>query len=139
MLDSVGDRAGSMAFMGAALGVGVFIAHAGPNRIMCHQAANDGFRGVYMVCFDGPAAASGPKGFVLLANGDNKAVPFQSELCRALLDRLQIGGIDWDRVEGRDFSADGIKQEEIVNFGLKALVLDAFMPPLPSSPQKSRL
>eukprot|EP00947_MAST-08B_sp_MAST-8B-sp1_P003169 g3169.t1 len=137
MLDSVADRDGSMAFMGAAMGVGVFIAEAGPNRIMCHQAANDGFRGVYMVCFDGPAAAEhGPKGFVLLANGDNKAVPFQSELSRALLDRLQIGGIDWKRVEGRAFRADGIKQEEIVNFGLKALVLDAFVPRAPDDPEQ---
>jgi hypothetical protein len=49
---------------------------------MLHQAANDGFRGVYMLCFDGPDAG---KGFVILSNGDNPAVRFQAELARKLL------------------------------------------------------
>ncbi len=46
------------------------------------QAANDGLRGLYMHCFDGPDRG---KGFVVLSNGDNPAVMFQCELCRALL------------------------------------------------------
>ena len=38
MLDGVcGDRQGSMDFMGAVMGVGAFIADAGPNRIMIQQ------------------------------------------------------------------------------------------------------
>jgi hypothetical protein len=49
---------------------------------MMHQAANDGFRGVYMLCYDGPDAG---KGFVLLSNGDNPGVLFQCEMCRYLL------------------------------------------------------
>lgn len=49
---------------------------------MLHQAANDGFRGVYMLCFDGPDTG---KGFVILSNGDNPAVLFQCELARLLL------------------------------------------------------
>ena len=43
---------------------------ARPNRWMLHQAANDGFRGVLLMCFDGPDADSGPRGLVVLANGD---------------------------------------------------------------------
>jgi CubicO group peptidase (beta-lactamase class C family) len=73
---------GCMNFMGAKMGLGVFIAKAGNNSIMLHQAANDGFRGVYMLCYDGKDIG---KGFVILTNGDNPAVLFQSELCRLLL------------------------------------------------------
>jgi hypothetical protein len=47
-----------------------------------YQAANDGFRGVFMVCFEGPDEG---KGFVILANGDNPAVFLQCELARLLL------------------------------------------------------
>ena len=35
------------------------MARAGENRVMLHQAANDGYRGVYMVCFDGPDRGKG--------------------------------------------------------------------------------
>ena len=45
-----------------------------PSRWMLHQAANDGFRGVLLVCFDGPDADNGPRGLVVLANGDNQAM-----------------------------------------------------------------
>ena len=41
------------------MGLGVFVARAGENRVMLHQAANDGYRGVYMVCFDGPDRGKG--------------------------------------------------------------------------------
>lgn len=82
-----------------------------------------------MVCFDGPSAQDGPKGFVILANGDNKAVGINCDLSRDLLQRLAITGIDWSRVDGRTFSLEGLKQEEIVNLGLKELVLDAFEEP----------
>ena len=48
-------------FFRTKIGMGVFVAKAGPNRIMLHQAANDGFRGVYMMCFDGPDRYKGRK------------------------------------------------------------------------------
>eukprot|EP00968_Pinguiococcus_pyrenoidosus_P012557 scaffold1102_cov256-Pinguiococcus_pyrenoidosus.AAC.52 len=62
--------------------MGVFVAEAGPNRVAVHQAANEGtvatesrrwidrasticsFRGIYMVCFDGPDAG---KGYVVIS------------------------------------------------------------------------
>ena len=67
---------GAYDFMRSKAGPGVFVAEAGPNRIMLHQAANEGFRGVYMLCFAGPDRG---RGFVLLCNGDNPAVYFQCE------------------------------------------------------------
>lgn len=74
---------GSEAFMSAAMGVGMFVFDAVPtsttkpagggpaaaSRWMLHQAANDGFRGVLLICFDGPDARDGPRGVVVLANG----------------------------------------------------------------------
>lgn len=112
---------GAMSFMRALVGHGVFVANAGSNKIMLHQAANEGFRGVYMVCFEGPDKG---KGFALLCNGDNPAVQFQSEACRHLLSSLEIGGIDFTKINQFDMS--GLKQEEIVNIGLKELVLAGF-------------
>lgn len=64
------------------IGLGVFVATAGRNRLMLHQAANDGFRGIYLVCFEGPDAG---KGLLILSNGDNPAVIFQCELARLIL------------------------------------------------------
>jgi CubicO group peptidase (beta-lactamase class C family) len=80
--DATSVDLGAMDFMGAKMGLGVFVATAGPNKLMLHQAANDGYRGVYMLCFDGPDAG---KGFVILCNGDNPAVLLISALCRYLL------------------------------------------------------
>lgn len=80
--DTTSVDLGALDFMGAKMGLGVFVATAGANKIMLHQAANDGYRGVYMLCFDGPDAG---KGFVILCNGDNPAVLLISALCRYLL------------------------------------------------------
>ena len=96
---------------------------------MMHQAANDGFRGVYMLCYDGPDAG---KGFVLLSNGDNPGVLFQCEMCRWLLNQgLHMQGIDFSKYRDGDlhFDMSSVKQESIVNKGLKSLVMDAFIPP----------
>mmetsp|Transcript_29521 Transcript_29521/g.40564 ORF Transcript_29521/g.40564 Transcript_29521/m.40564 type:complete len:110 (+) Transcript_29521:63-392(+) len=92
---------------------------------MLHQAANDGYRGVYMVCFDGPDAGNG---FVILSNGDNPAVLMQCELARLLLQRLNISGIDYGMYESIELNFDmsSVTQESIVNKGLKDLVMDAF-------------
>eukprot|EP00605_Chrysophyceae_sp_TOSAG23-4_P000133 GSChrysophyteH1.ASY1.ANO1.152.1 assembled CDS len=116
---------GSIAFMRSRVGHGVFVATAGRNRLMMHQAANEGFRGVYFVCFSGPDRG---KGFVVLCNGDNPAVMAQSEASRYLLagssGSLNFQGVDFSTVN--TFNMTGLKQEEIVNLGLKELVLAGF-------------
>ena len=133
---------GSRAFMRARVGRGVFFFDAAsrdaarPNRWMLHQAANDGFRGFFLVCFDGPSADGGPAGLVVLCNGDNGGVLFNCAVARALLaseDAFPGGvpGLDWSRVpdlaDGFDYA--GLRQEEIVNLGLRDLVLNAFVDP----------
>ena len=130
-----GEDRGSMEFMGTNMGLGVFVADAGPNRFAIHQAANDGFRGVYVVCFDGPDAVHGPNGFVLLNNGDNQGTVLNCVLSRMILQRMKYRGVDFSRVDSRNtnFDRTGMKQEEIVNLGLKQLVFDAFVPKSESS------
>lgn len=117
---------GAVSFIGAHVGLGVFVAMAGPNKIMLHQAANDGFRGVYFMVFDGPDAG---KGAVILANGDNPAISLLCEISKLLLGPgvLNVEGIDFSKVQSKPFDTSGLKQEEIVNLGLKGLVIDAFI------------
>ena len=112
---------------------GMFVFNAGPNRWMLHQAANDGFRGVLLVCFDGPDAARGPRGLVAICNGDNQGMLLNCALSRALLTSdaafsPPLQNVDWSRVPSMEdgFSTEGMKQEEIVNLGLRELVLNAF-------------
>eukprot|EP01041_Mallomonas_annulata_P005252 gene5252-10507_t len=117
---------GSIAFMGAKAGYGVFVATAGPNRIMLHQAANDGFRGVYFLCFEGPDRGNGA---VLLTNGDNSSLYLLSEVATFILgdNVLSMKGVDFNRVSSNMFSMENIPQEVIVNLGLKELVFKAFV------------
>ena len=132
-----GPDLGSEAFMRAKMGHGVFIFDVAPAEVgqppslwMLHQAANDGFRGVYLVCFDGPDAAQGPRGFVVLSNGDNNAMLLNCEVSRLLLQTAfepPLQGLDWGRISSQAFLAEGIKQEEVVNMGLSELVLNAFI------------
>ena len=95
---------------------------------MLHQAANDGFRGLFLVCFDGPSATNGPRGLVVLSNGDNDAMLFNCAMARAMLEALEPAGFDLGRVPdvAAGFDTTGMRQEEIVNLGFKGLVLDAF-------------
>jgi CubicO group peptidase (beta-lactamase class C family) len=131
---------GSYEFMKAKMGVGMFVfdvqSEGGgpPNRWMLHQAANDGYRGVLLICFDGPDAAQGPRGLVVICNGDNQGMLLNCAVSRALLASPAafsppLQGLDWDRVPSMDegFSTEGMKQEEIVNLGLRGLVLNAFV------------
>jgi len=120
---------GSLDFMRARAGLGVFVARAGPNSVMLHQAANDGFRGVYVVCFDGPDAANGPVGFVVLANGDNAATFLNCDVCVALLRELRLEGVDLALLASDVQKAEllAAPQEQIVNLGYKELVFRAFV------------
>ena len=90
MLDSCVDK-GAFEFMGALIGYGVFVAQAGNNRLLLHQAANDGFRGIALICFDGPAASEGPIGFVMLCNGDNNGTRLLAEISKFILKNKAFG------------------------------------------------
>lgn len=122
-----GRDLGSKAFMGCSMGLGVFVAEAGPNRLAIHQGANEGFRAIFVHCFDGPDRG---KGFTILCNGDNGSVAFVAEAARELLVALGVQGIDLSKLkEAFDFS--GLAQEQIVNLGYKQLLFAAFEPDLP--------
>lgn len=122
-----GSDRGCMDFMGCRMGLGIFVAEAGANRLAIHQGANEGFRAIFVHCFDGPDRG---KGVVVLANGDNSAVPMIAELVSEVLLALEIRGIDHSKLL-KGFSAQGLAQEQIVNLGYKSLIFDAFEPDLP--------
>lgn len=83
---------------------------------------------MYMLCFEGPDQG---KGFVILCNGDNPGVLFQCEVARWLLSEkgLNFSGVDFSKFQSHDLHLDfsGMKQETIVNRGLKDLVVSAFV------------
>lgn len=127
-------------FMGCEIGLGVFTIEAGENRFMLHQGANDGFRALYLHCFEGP---NRDQGFVILANGDDRAVRGVTEIAWALIESLDISGVDLSRSphhpnanERSAFSATfneaEVPQEQRVNLGYKELLFSAFAPQLPS-------
>ncbi len=119
-----GRDKGSMEFMGALMGLGIFIAEAGENKIVIHQGANEGFRALFMHCYAGPDQGLG---FVIFANGDNGAVPFIAEVAQELIKTLNLRGISYDKFH-TEFDPKKFTQEQIVNRGYKTLIFDAFEP-----------
>lgn len=122
-----GRDLGSKKFMNAFMGLGVFVAECGENRLLLHQGANDGFRAIFVHCFSGPDAG---KGFTILATGEINAVKAIAMLSQKLLKHLRIRGVDYSLFQD-SFSSSGVKQEEVVNIGYKELVFNAFKEDLP--------
>jgi allantoicase/malate synthase/2-oxo-4-hydroxy-4-carboxy--5-ureidoimidazoline (OHCU) decarboxylase len=122
-----GSDKGCRKFMGARMGLGVFIAEAGPNRLALHQGANDGFRCLYVHCFAGPDRG---KGFSILCNAELNGVLFISEVAQGLLQALKIHGVDTSLFQSQ-FKSSQLKPEEVVNIGYKNLIFDAFQEDLP--------
>ncbi len=124
-----GTDKGCRDFMGCDMGLGVFVAEAGDNKLAIHQGANEGFRCLYIHCFSGPEAGSG---FVVLCNADTKGVAFNAELAQEILKELNITGIDFANFKSQiDFK--NISAENLVNYGYKKLVFEAFLPTLPEA------
>lgn len=125
----LGTDKGCLDFMGCQMGVGVFVGEAGPNRFTIHQGANDGFRSVFLHCFDGPDMGTG---IVCFANGDNRAMFSIAEILQQLLIELKLEGIDISNYQKHSLlNTDNIPQEQIVNLGYKNLVFSAFQETLP--------
>lgn len=122
-----GRDLGCQEFMGADMGLGVFIAEAGLNKLAIHQGANDGFRSIYVHCFTGPDVG---KGFTLLCNGDQSGVLLLSKVSQLLLSELKFSGIDYTQFQS-DLDFKNVPKEELVNFGYKNLVFKSFRPTLP--------
>jgi malate synthase len=122
-----GSDKGCKKFMGCLMGLGIFVVEAEDNKFMLHQGANDGFRCIFLHCFDGPDRG---KGLVVLSNSDFKGVLFNAEVTQVILKEFNIQGIDFSKFK-TTFTAGSLKQEEIVNLGYKNLVFDAFKPTRP--------
>lgn len=122
-----GKDLGCKDFMGTLMGLGVFSAEAGPNRLAIHQGANDGFRCLYVHCYDGPNTGCG---MTILCNGELNGVLFNSEIAQLLFSEFEMEGVDLSQFKS-NFDIKNISGEEIVNIGYKNLIFNAFLPPLP--------
>jgi allantoicase/CubicO group peptidase (beta-lactamase class C family) len=122
-----GTDRGCREFMGCKMGLGIFVAEMGPNRVAIHQGANEGFRALFFYVVDGPDR---DKGFTILCNGDNKAVACISEMSRLLIETLRLSGYDLTATQSAfDFSK--LSQEQIVNLGYRNLIFAGLTPTLP--------
>jgi len=117
-----GKDKGCQDFMGANMGLGVFIVEADENKFMLHQGANNGFRSIYLYCFSGPDKH---KGISILCNGELEGVLLNSFITQEVLKELNVSGIDFSKFES-GFSVESLSAEEIVNIGYKKLIFDAF-------------
>ncbi len=124
-----GKDIGSLEFMGAKMGLGIFIAEAGDNKFMIHQGANDGFRALFLYCFKGPDR---DKGIVALCNSEMNGVQFISECTQRFLKDFDFKGINFEKFND-NFQYSNIKEEERVNRGYKELIFDAFEEALPEA------
>jgi malate synthase len=122
-----GRDLGCRKFMGCDMGLGVFVAEMGANRVILHQGANDGFRAIFVYVCKGPDR---DKGFVIFCNADNRGVLFIAEASQILLKHLGCQGFDLNRLE-KNFDYSKLSQEQIVNLGFKQLILSAFEEDLP--------
>lgn len=122
-----GTDKGCRKFMGTKMGLGVFTAEAGPNRLAIHQGANDGYRCLFAHCYEGPDKGLG---FTILCNAELNGVLFISEVAQALLKEFNMAGIDTSRFK-KTFLSDEIPQEQVVNIGYRDLIFDAFASDLP--------
>ena len=117
-----GEDKGSIEFIGAEAGLGIFILEGGENRWMLHHGANDGYRAIFLYCFDGPDRDTG---IAVLASGDHYAVPFVAEVVQRFLKEQSVAGIDFDKFQD-EFRSEGTSQESLVNKGYKELIFNAF-------------
>jgi malate synthase len=122
-----GTDRGCKKFMGTKMGLGIFTIEAGPNRFAIHQGANDGFRCLFVHCYDGPSTGLG---FTILCNAELNGVLYIAEVAQALLKEFKIEGVD-TKLFKQTFSASEIPQEEVVNIGYRDLIFNAFQEDLP--------
>jgi allantoicase len=120
---------GSKDFMQALSGLGTFLIEAGSNRFMLHQGANDGFRAIYLSCYQGPDFG---KTITVLVNADQEGVYAIAEIVQLLLKSMEFSGIDFDQFQ-KSFDDENIPTEQKVNQGYKNLLFKAFLPDLPES------
>jgi allantoicase/malate synthase/2-oxo-4-hydroxy-4-carboxy--5-ureidoimidazoline (OHCU) decarboxylase len=124
-----GRDLGSGEFMGCKMGLGVFTIEAGANRLMVHQGANEGFRALFIHCYDGPDFG---KGFTILCTGDFNGVLFVAQAAQEILRELNVTGLDADKFQSK-FDPNKTAPESVVNQAYKTMLFKAFTPDLPEA------
>lgn len=115
---------GAVNFQHALAGLGLFVTNAGPNQILLHQAANNGYAGLCMAVFAGPNAGCG---FCVLSCGDLNGYLSCVQLARGILAQARWVGTGngvfapWDSFRPADWP-----REQVVNQAYRALLLRAF-------------
>ena len=122
-----GRDLGCRSFMGCDMGLGVFVAQVGDNKVAIHQGANEGFRALYLHVVAGPERG---RGLTTLCNADNRGVLFIADVAKLLIKHLKISGVNFEKV-AESFDYSRLTQEQIVNLGYKALIFDAFEKTMP--------
>lgn len=120
---------GSQEFMGCNMGLGIFTAEAGANRLCIHQGANDGFRALCIHCYAGPDCG---KGMVVLCNAEQNGVAFISEVAQVLLGHFRMQGIDASQFRST-MSTESVPLHERVNAGYRDLIFGAFQADAPEA------
>jgi len=120
---------GSQAFMGCEMGLGIFTLQAAANRLCVHQGANDGFRSLFMHCYQGPDSGSG---LVIACNGQQNAVAAITQVAQILLRSLALRGVDFGAMQARG-SLDNVPQEQKVNTGYREGIFAAFQRDIPEA------
>ena len=127
------DR-GCRDFMGCDMGLGIFVLKTITNKWMLHQGANDGYRSLFLYCFEGEDIGAG---ITVFSTGDENAMTFNAKVCDLVLSDFSL--TDYESRQN-NFDWENIEKEQIVNLGYKTIVFDNFMTdqPLPIKRSKSK-
>ncbi|MDB9786862.1 serine hydrolase [Bacteriovoracaceae bacterium] len=124
---------GSVGFMGAKMGLGTFVCEMGQNKVMLHQGANDGFRSLYMMVYEGPSSG---QGFVIGVRGNDEGTLAISKISQEII-RL----FSWSGVDSENFPSilkiPETTSEEIVNKAYQHYIFDFFKSDLPEKIDRS--
>jgi hypothetical protein len=74
-------------FINCDVGCGLFVGESGDNLVAVHQGANEGYRALFVACFDGPARGAA---LAVLAAGDAEIVPLVCDVARRTLQQLGV-------------------------------------------------
>lgn len=116
---------GAREFMACEVGTGLFVAHAGRNRVCIHQGANEGYRALFVACYDGPARGAH---VVCMSPRDASSIPTLAAAAREALVSVGVLAAELSArapTASRDLLESG-PQETRVNRTMAALLFGLF-------------
>jgi allantoicase len=115
-----GADKGSVELLGSKMALGLSTIEAEQNKFAIYHGSNDGFRTIFLYCFDGPDKSAG---LTVFSNSESNGVVFNSEISQIILQELNIHGIDFQMFNSH--------AEKSVILDYKNLICEAFKPNLP--------